>query len=167
MENINFIVQHEKNDCEYVQNENGVKKCRLCNEVIKYSNSQRHLKCCKYFNKFIWKYSTGFECKLCPYSTILSSRKIPKIRHMYRHLQLQHEILTNEPIPSDHSTFGDVENNTGYLFLEYIGMYIFIVENGILLPKLFWPTVRKKILEKREKLLKFKAEGRKFTKNLR
>ena len=31
--------------------------------------------------------------------------------------------------------------------------------NGILLPKLFWPTVRKNCLSDREKLLKFEAEG--------
>ena len=30
---------------------------------------------------------------------------------------------------------------------------------GILLPKLFWPTVRKKCSGDREKLLKFEAEG--------
>ena len=29
---------------------------------------------------------------------------------------------------------------------------------GILLPKLFWPTVRKKCFSDREKLLKFEAE---------
>ena len=38
------------------------------------------------------------------------------------------------------------------------------VENGILLPKLFWPTVRKNCSSDREKLLKFEAEGREFAK---
>ena len=33
---------------------------------------------------------------------------------------------------------------------------------GILLPKLFWPTVRKICSSDREKLLKFEAEGREF-----
>ena len=37
-----------------------------------------------------------------------------------------------------------------------------IDENGILLPKLFWPTVRKKCSSNREKLLNFEAEGREF-----
>ena len=37
-------------------------------------------------------------------------------------------------------------------------------ENGILLPKLFWPTVRKNCSSDREKLLKFEAEGREFSK---
>ena len=37
--------------------------------------------------------------------------------------------------------------------------------NGILLPKLFWPTVRK--ICDREKLLKFETEGRDFAKFLR
>ena len=39
--------------------------------------------------------------------------------------------------------------------------------NGILLPKLFWPTVRKKCSSDWEKLLKFEAEGREFAKFLR
>ena len=39
--------------------------------------------------------------------------------------------------------------------------------NGILLPKLFWPTVRKNCSRDREKLLKFEAEGREFSKFLR
>ena len=41
------------------------------------------------------------------------------------------------------------------------------VQNGILLPKLFWPTVRKNCSSDRGKLLKFKAEGPKFSKILR
>ena len=39
--------------------------------------------------------------------------------------------------------------------------------NGILLPKLFWPTVRKNSSSDREKLLKFEAEGQEFAKLLR
>ena len=42
-----------------------------------------------------------------------------------------------------------------------------LVRNGILLPKLFWPTVRKICSRDWEKLLKFEAEGREFAKNLR
>ena len=38
---------------------------------------------------------------------------------------------------------------------------------GILLPKLFWPTVRKNCSSDREKLLKFEAEGWEFAKILR
>ena len=40
-------------------------------------------------------------------------------------------------------------------------------KNGILLPKLFWPTMRKNCSSDREKLLKFEAEGREFAKFLR
>ena len=40
-------------------------------------------------------------------------------------------------------------------------------ENGILLPKLFWPTVRKKCSSDREKLLKLEAESREFAKIFR
>ena len=41
------------------------------------------------------------------------------------------------------------------------------VKNGILLPKLVWPTVRKKCSCDPEKLLKSKAEGPEFAKLLR
>ena len=40
-------------------------------------------------------------------------------------------------------------------------------KNGILLPKLFWPTVRKNCSSDLEKLLKFEAEGQELTKVLR
>ena len=36
--------------------------------------------------------------------------------------------------------------------------------NDILLPKLFWPTVRKKISIDQENVLKFEAEGQEFAK---
>ena len=39
--------------------------------------------------------------------------------------------------------------------------------NGILLPKLFWPTERKNFSSDWEKLLKFEAEGKEFPKFLR
>ena len=39
--------------------------------------------------------------------------------------------------------------------------------NGILLPKLFWSTVRKKCSSDQEKLLKFEAVDREFAKNFR
>ena len=41
-----------------------------------------------------------------------------------------------------------------------------MVGNGILLPKMFWPTVRKNCSSDREKLFKFEAEGREFAKIL-
>ena len=41
------------------------------------------------------------------------------------------------------------------------------LRNGILLPKLFGPTVRKKCSGDQEKLLKFEAEGQEFAKFLR
>ena len=40
-------------------------------------------------------------------------------------------------------------------------------KTDILLPKLFWPTVRKNSSSDREKLLKFEAEAREFAKFLR
>jgi hypothetical protein len=41
-----------------------------------------------------------------------------------------------------------------------------IGSNGILLPKLFWPTVRKNCSSDREKLLKFEAECWEFKKKI-
>ena len=46
-----------------------------------------------------------------------------------------------------------------------IDYFVLIIEGkiiGILLPKLFWPTVRKKCSSDQEKLLKSEAEGREF-----
>ena len=40
-------------------------------------------------------------------------------------------------------------------------------ENGIFLPKLFWPTARKKCFSDREKILEFEAEAQEFAKFLR
>ena len=39
--------------------------------------------------------------------------------------------------------------------------------NGIVLPKLFWPTVRKNCSGDQEKLLKFNAKRQEFAKSLR
>ena len=51
---------------------------------------------------------------------------------------------------------------------EYSNVIACIIqENGVLLPKLFWPTVRKKCSSDWEKLLEFKAEGREFANFLR
>ena len=41
------------------------------------------------------------------------------------------------------------------------------MNNGILLPKIFWPTVRKNCSSDWEKLLKFEADGQEFSKFLR
>ena len=63
------------------------------------------------------------------------------------------------------------------LLVNYLGTYVrnrldpilgFLnIENGILLPKLFWPTVRRNYSNDQEKILKFEAEGREFAKILR
>ena len=62
------------------------------------------------------------------------------------------------------------------LFLWYIMVYgtthkfcFFLISwwNSVLLPKLFWPAVRKNCSGDREKLLKFVDEGQEFAKILR
>ena len=58
-------------------------------------------------------------------------------------------------------------NQNNELFLS--ALYWENSQNGILLPKLFWPTMRKNCFSDREKLLKFEAEGEgwEFSKFLR
>ena len=58
-------------------------------------------------------------------------------------------------------------HNSIWNLAENIFLQTFFERNGILLPKLFWPTVRKNCSSDWEKLLKFKAEGREFAKFLR
>ena len=69
-------------------------------------------------------------------------------------------------------------NVTQKRFYNFIGVKIIVAKLntgysrqkcrfGILLPKLFQPTVRKNCSTDREKLLKFEAEGREFAKFLR
>ena len=62
-------------------------------------------------------------------------------------------------------------NNSTWL-RYWLGLYFYqnsvnLKSNGILLPKLFWPTVRKKCSSDREILLKLETEGREFAKILR
>ena len=59
--------------------------------------------------------------------------------------------------------------NSNKVCIRYIFKknYLLKLGNGILIPKLFWPTVRKKCLSNRKLLLKFEAEGREFAKFLR
>ena len=56
-------------------------------------------------------------------------------------------------------------HNTQYIYYREKGRCVWWI--CILLPKLFWTTVRKKCSSHREKVLKFKAEGQEFAKFLR
>ena len=56
-------------------------------------------------------------------------------------------------------TINTIPNKTKFTLTKF--------EYGILLPKLFWPTVRKNFSSVQEKLLRFEAEGREFAKILR
>ena len=62
-----------------------------------------------------------------------------------------------------------VQNGASTEHKDHIGMPSILVRliNGILLPKLLWPTVRKNCFSDWGKLLKFKAEGQEFAKYLR
>ena len=62
-----------------------------------------------------------------------------------------------------------VQNGASTEHKDHIGMPSILVRliNGILLPKLLWPTVRKNCSSDREKPLKFKVGGREFANILR
>ena len=63
---------------------------------------------------------------------------------------------------------GKLKLNTSWWISFIIGERLLsMIVNGILLPKLFWPTVRKNCPSDWDKLLKFKAEGWEFSKILR
>ena len=49
---------------------------------------------------------------------------------------------------------------------DYVFWLLSMAKNGILLPKLFWPTVRKNCSSDQEKVLKFEAVGGEFAKKL-
>ena len=59
------------------------------------------------------------------------------------------------------------KNISSRIFFKWKWLVIYIAEFSILLPKLFWPTVRKNCSSDREKLLKFEAESREFANFLR
>ena len=63
-----------------------------------------------------------------------------------------------------------LKTETKILKLNIFGQFLrleFGQDNGILLPKLFWPTVRKECSRDQETLLKFEADSWEFSKILR
>ena len=62
-----------------------------------------------------------------------------------------------------------MKQTAGFFRLSMVGKFdVYLLwKNGILLPKLFRPTVRKNCSSDWEKLVKFEAEGREFAKILR
>ena len=62
--------------------------------------------------------------------------------------------------------FFETSQFAGHFFLPLLFFQYFHwpKRNGILLSKLFWPTVRKNVLVLEKKLLKFEDEGREFSK---
>ena len=74
--------------------------------------------------------------------------------------------LVLENFSGSSDSFSNPESTTTESNLrKWVLSFAFI--NGILLPELLWPTVRKNCSSDQEKLLKFKAEGRRFAKFLR
>ena len=61
------------------------------------------------------------------------------------------------PLPPGTTLTGDVG---GRMEIPNAQVSFWLEKNGILLPKLFWPTMRNNCFSDQEKLLKFEAEGR-------
>ena len=74
-------------------------------------------------------------------------------------------------IPTENRTIGSTKTKKDPLMIVLHVLSSWMSQckrgNGILLPKLFWPTVRKNCSSDREKNLKFEAEGWEFSKFLR
>jgi len=68
----------------------------------------------------------------------------------------------NKPEDNKQNHSGKTIKSVAYPFMQVSESI-----NGILLPKFFWPTVRRNGSSVREKLLKLEAEGREFAKYLR
>ena len=66
-----------------------------------------------------------------------------------------------------YTTFSTLEMNKSIFGVVIFKAIEAIRRNGVLLSKLFWPTVRKNCSSDREKNLKFEAEGQEFAKVLR
>ena len=80
--------------------------------------------------------------------------------------EIKGKMMTAGTIMISYQPLGEYPN----FFRSIISNQVKIIQkkkNGILLPKLFWPTVRKNCFCVRSKLLKFEAEGREFAKFLR
>ena len=128
-----------------------------------YITSQNTIQC----NNFLWGYwlfgqKSIFFCNpplktWQPYYHSVDSRrqKLQKIQQMGRSYKFFDFIWENYAYPDNLSMLGQV---SGYRRSP---------KNGILLPKLFWPTVRKNCSRDQEKLLKFEAEGLEFAKFVR
>jgi hypothetical protein len=80
-----------------------------------------------------------------------------------REWKINYLLLSNQP--SFRETLVDTCNTISGAF-DNIQKY-WVIKNGILLPKLFWPTVRKHCSSNRETFLKIEAEGWEFAKFLR
>ena len=80
--------------------------------------------------------------------------------------EIKGKMMTAGTIMISYQPLGEYPN----FFRSIISNQVKIIQkkkNGILLPKLFWPTVRKNCSSDRSKLLKFEAECREFAKFLR
>ena len=84
-----------------------------------------------------------------------------KLKELCNRLRVKWPDLYHIAMYHRHSTYIRTvrQGSTGSRFLVKI-----CSRNCILLPKLFWPTVRKSRSSDQNKLLKFEAEGREFAK---
>ena len=110
-------------------------------------------------------YIISLKAYLVPSMTSFSNRKAVKAKvHSFMpkaslHLRLALSLLCHLQLNGIFSG-GAIHNFVNIVTIR-------CSRNGILLPKLFWPTVRKKCSSDQETLLKFEAEGREFAKCLR
>ena len=129
-----------------VRKENFIKKKRkLWKKICEKKNHENN---CENMQLYLfWKMMAASSAK--------SKCKIKQVWNIFSHLRKRESSL---------SMFKEIKQ-----IIYSIGKIVSLLKNGILLPKLFWPTLRTReqnCSSDREKLLKFKAEGREFAKLL-
>ena len=124
------------------------------NEAIIFTQANFHILCGRSVVCWAW-------CNLC-WSTFFPIS--------YRSDTQCVEIIYEQEIPILDKKYIPIDQYFHKLLMNYLyyeNWWIIFWNNGILLPKLFWPTVRKNSSSDWEKVLKFEAGGQEFGKILR
>ena len=92
-----------------------------------------------------------------------------KISWIWQHCLKSKQIISrfNRNLPKQLFSTEQMKRTKVKIWLSSFLKECLKAKSCILLPKLFWPTVRKNCSSDWEKLLKFEAEGREFAKILR
>ena len=111
----------------------------------------------------IWLFDSGSNAVLYYCKTERTMALDQKYKNGYQNCS---DLLWDKIVPVIEKNFWNSRLKAEHLQNFWTRQPFFEFSRGILLPKLFWPTVRKNCSSDREKLLKLEAEGREFAKFL-